>query len=76
MIRYTLSCANQHTFEHWFDNMADADGKLADHALTCPTCGDTNIRKSLMAPNLGSGKTPEPPTCSPNACASCPAALG
>lgn len=52
MIRYTLECENKHRFESWFQS-ADAFDTLdkANH-VACPTCGDTTIRKSLMAPSV------------------------
>jgi hypothetical protein len=50
MIRYSLRCAADHGFESWFAN-ADAFVALgAAGQLACPVCGDTGVRKDLMAP--------------------------
>tara|TARA_R110002096_G_scaffold273496_11_gene467420 strand:- start:333 stop:806 length:474 start_codon:yes stop_codon:yes gene_type:complete len=50
MIRYALSCPDDHTFESWFQS-ASAYDALADAGhVTCPFCGSAKVRKSLMAP--------------------------
>jgi hypothetical protein len=50
MIRYSLRCAADHGFESWFAS-ADAFAALnAAARLACPVCGDTSVRKDLMAP--------------------------
>ncbi|GEO82493.1 DUF1178 family protein [Pararhodospirillum oryzae] len=79
MIRYALECAEGHVFEHWFDNMADADAQLALGSIPCPECASTEVRKSLMAPRIGQGKATAPlPSCAgPSCCAgACPAMAG
>ncbi|GAB3455578.1 DUF1178 family protein [Insolitispirillum peregrinum] len=84
MILYRLICAEKHTFDQWFDNMADYDLKRDQQAIVCPECGDTHISKALMAPSLtGSGGTvgrSEPAhACGaePGAgCGGCPAMMG
>ncbi|CCG09005.1 DUF1178 family protein [Pararhodospirillum photometricum] len=80
MIRYSLECPDEHVFEHWFDSIADADAQLAAHAITCPECGATTVRKSLMAPNIGASKPSAPalPSCASASCCagSCPALAG
>ncbi|MEL7542994.1 MAG: DUF1178 family protein [Pseudomonadota bacterium] len=53
MIKYTLTCADEHTFEAWFRSSADYDTQRDKGILECPVCGSTKIEKSLMAPNLG-----------------------
>jgi hypothetical protein len=50
MIRYTLICDSQHTFETWFRNSATCDDQLTAGALECPVCNSTRIEKQLMAP--------------------------
>lgn len=53
MIKYTLTCDQDHQFESWFQN-ADAFDKL--HGLgrvACMTCGSSEVKKSLMAPAVG-----------------------
>ena len=52
MIRYNLKCAEGHEFDAWFASAA-AYGKQAENgAIECPLCGDRNVEKALMAPNL------------------------
>jgi hypothetical protein len=52
MIRYNLTCAKGHGFESWFQN-AEAYAALASAGqLACPVCGDAEVTKSLMAPNV------------------------
>lgn len=68
MIRYTLRCADGHTFDQWFDNMADYDTRQAEHALACPDCGGTDISKALMAPSLGASTRTHTPPPMPAAC--------
>ncbi len=52
MIRFDLTCANDHTFDSWFRSGADCDKLLKSGMVTCTTCGDTDIRKALMAPKV------------------------
>ncbi|MEL6871882.1 MAG: DUF1178 family protein [Pseudomonadota bacterium] len=52
MIRYALICSEQHTFESWFSNSAAFDAQAARGLVSCPVCGTTDVRKSLMAPNV------------------------
>lgn len=53
MIRYTLACDRQHTFESWFQS-SDAYDKQAKRGLvTCPACGSAKVEKAIMAPALG-----------------------
>lgn len=52
MIRFDLTCANDHTFDSWFRSGADCDGLLKSHMVDCTVCGDSNVRKALMAPKV------------------------
>ena len=52
MIRYTLKCADDHSFESWFGSSDDYQ-TLRDRGLvTCPECGSSKVEKSLMAPKV------------------------
>ena len=53
MIRYTLKCEAEHTFEAWFGNSAAFDKQARRGLVDCPQCGSTTIEKALMAPNVG-----------------------
>ncbi|MBK1636374.1 DUF1178 family protein [Rhodovulum adriaticum] len=60
MIRYTLSCADGHRFESWFQS-ADAFDKLhAAGMVACAVCGGTQVQKTLMAPSVATD-TPAAP---------------
>ena len=53
MIRYQLSCENEHTFEAWFANSKAYDGQVKRSLVACPECGSTEVEKAIMAPNVG-----------------------
>ena len=50
MIRFALLCANDHAFEGWFRDGAAFDRQSAEACINCPDCGDTRVRKAMMAP--------------------------
>ena len=65
MITYNLICHHGHEFEGWFKDSAGYDAQMADGALNCPMCGDTQIKKAIMAPAVKTSVTkkkgrPEP----------------
>lgn len=62
MIRYALKCSKGHDFESWFKSADAFDALAASGHVACPTCGETSVEKSLMAPPLakGDGKPPRP----------------
>jgi len=50
MIRYALTCGQNHDFDSWFQS-AEAFDKLSKAGLiACTLCGATEITKTLMAP--------------------------
>jgi len=53
MIRFDLTCTNDHQFDSWFRSGADCDKLLGKNLVTCTTCGNTDVRKALMAPKVG-----------------------
>jgi hypothetical protein len=55
VIRYDLICAQNHSFEGWFRDSAAFDQQCSESLLSCPDCGSSEIRKSLMAPAIGGG---------------------
>ena len=66
MIRYTLKCAEGHTFESWFQS-ADAFDKLANHGLlSCSVCGETEVSKAMMSPKVAAEKAQEAPLSTPS----------
>lgn len=53
MIVFDLKCTLGHQFEAWFRSSEDYEEQLALEEIECPHCGDTNLGKALMAPNIG-----------------------
>lgn len=66
MIRYTLTCSNDHQFESWFQSAKAFDGLQQAGMITCAVCNSTAVTKTVMAPALGKSSktlaTPEPST--------------
>lgn len=64
MIKFTLKCNNDHEFEAWFGSSAEYDRQHEAGWVTCAICGDDDISKALMTPNLGAkgNKTSHLPT--------------
>ncbi len=53
MIVFDLRCAQAHIFEAWFGSGAAFEDQRERGLLTCPVCGDGEIIKAVMAPNVG-----------------------
>lgn len=52
MIVFDLKCTRTHVFEAWFGSSSDYEDQRARGLLTCPICGDADITKAVMAPNI------------------------
>lgn len=50
MIKYSLGCNNQHSFEAWFRSGDAFDRQASRQLVVCPECGTTSITKRPMAP--------------------------
>ncbi|HQY44470.1 MAG TPA: DUF1178 family protein [Paracoccaceae bacterium] len=50
MIRYTLTCEQDHGFESWFQSAEAFDRLKTAGRISCATCGSTSVEKALMAP--------------------------
>lgn len=61
MILYQLCCSKDHTFEAWFRNSETFDKQAKRGAVSCPQCGDTKVRKAIMAPRIAKGAAEAPP---------------
>ncbi|MEM6383018.1 MAG: DUF1178 family protein [Pseudomonadota bacterium] len=59
MISLTLVCVNGHSFDGWFRGNADFDSQCEAGLVVCPTCGETNVRRGLMAPNVSTARRRE-----------------
>lgn len=57
MIKYKLNCQSKHEFEAWFPSINAFDEQKSTGLVECPFCGDKNIEKAIMAPNI---KKPTP----------------
>src|ERR1700760_4021699 len=63
MIRYTLPCDHDHTFESWFQDSAAYDLQAKRKLVSCPICDSVKVEKAIMAPRIVSKKgraRPEP----------------
>lgn len=56
MIRYQLLCEHDHEFEAWFRDSAAFDEQASHGEIECPFCGNLNVRKAVMAPNIATKK--------------------
>ncbi|MCJ8157612.1 DUF1178 family protein [Sphingomonas sp. LaA6.9] len=53
MIVFDLRCASSgHVFESWFGSSADYEDQRARRLIACPLCGDADVSKAVMAPNV------------------------
>jgi len=52
VIKYTLKCSNEHIFDGWFSNSGAFDEQKEMGLVACPSCGSSNIEKTLMAPSV------------------------
>ncbi len=52
MIVFDLRCSGAHVFEAWFASSAGYEEQRERGLLVCPVCGDSEVIKALMAPNV------------------------
>jgi len=52
MISFDLRCGNDHVFEAWFANSSAFESQREAGEIACPVCGDHDVAKALMAPNV------------------------
>jgi hypothetical protein len=52
MIRYTLRCVREHTFESWFQDSAAYDSQVKRRLVSCPVCESVKVEKAIMAPRI------------------------
>ncbi|MFO7806409.1 MAG: DUF1178 family protein [Paracoccaceae bacterium] len=52
MIKYTLTCPQDHTFESWFQSAGAFDTLRTSGHVTCAVCGDADVKKTVMAPSV------------------------
>jgi hypothetical protein len=61
VIRYTLTCDRDHSFDSWFQSTVAFDQLSRSGHVSCAVCGSGNVTKSVMAPavNVARNRTPE-----------------
>ena len=65
MIRYSLRCERDHSFESWFQDSGAYEQQVRRKLVSCPVCDSVNVDKAIMAPRIVSKKgreraAPEP----------------
>lgn len=70
MIRYTLRCDQNHSFDSWFQGNEAFDKLHASGLIACAVCGSVRVEKSLMAPAVrparkAAAPAPEQPLSAP-----------
>lgn len=66
MIVFDLKCGTGHVFEAWFGSSDAYEAQRAGGMIQCPMCGDGDIGKAVMAPNV-SAKGNQAPAVTPAA---------
>jgi hypothetical protein len=56
MIKYNLTCHNDHEFESWFLDSNEFDNLNKKKLLECIFCSSKKINKSIMAPMIAGAK--------------------
>ncbi|KAB7615264.1 DUF1178 family protein [Amylibacter sp. SFDW26] len=52
MIRYSLKCEKDHTFDSWFQSAEAFEKLLTSGMVTCSVCGALGVEKAIMAPQV------------------------
>ena len=50
MIHYQVRCSHGHEFDGWFKDSSAFEKQVALGFLECPSCGDKQVTRALMAP--------------------------
>ncbi|WP_294234498.1 DUF1178 family protein [uncultured Sphingomonas sp.] len=67
MIVFDLRCATGHVFEAWFASSAAYAEQREGGQVECPLCGDRQIEKAVMAPQIAAKGNSKPDGPSPQA---------
>lgn len=59
MIRFSLTCEQEHEFEAWFRSNEDFETQRKRGFVDCPSCGSSKVDKALMAPAVSTGRKRE-----------------
>jgi hypothetical protein len=60
MIRYSLKCDNDHTFDSWFRSTADYEQLQKQNLISCTLCGSNHVTKLLMSPAVRRARPAQP----------------
>ncbi|MHA6722562.1 DUF1178 family protein [Sphingomonas sp. RS2018] len=52
MIVFDLRCSNGHVFEAWFGSSDAFETQRSGGLVVCAICGDADVAKAVMAPNV------------------------
>ncbi len=52
MIRYSLKCEHDHSFDSWFQSAVAFEKLLNAGMITCSVCGALGVEKAVMAPQV------------------------
>lgn len=58
MIHFQLKCSLNHEFEAWFRSSESFAEQCKRGDVDCPVCGDVEITKAVMAPNISTTEKP------------------
>lgn len=61
MIRYTLKCADGHSFDSWFKSAKAFEALAGRGLISCSVCGSDDVQKAMMAPQVTRKPTESPP---------------
>jgi hypothetical protein len=53
VIVFDLKCPHDHVFEAWFGSSSAFEDQRKRGLVACPVCGDSDVAKAVMAPNIG-----------------------
>ena len=42
---FDLKCIADHRFEGWFEDLSELEGQIAQGMVSCPVCGEQNVRR-------------------------------
>ena len=56
MIKFSLKCSADHSFDSWFQSAEAYDKLAAAGMVSCAVCGTVEVSKSLMAPKVRSSR--------------------
>src|SRR5690349_11493984 len=65
MILFTLRCSSDHEFQAWFRDGETYEAQQQAGEIACPHCGDMQVEKAIMAPNIGRQRDGKGPPLSP-----------